>query len=442
MSDILINTTSSIFDMFLVMIYYSKMFTGRKNNISKYMYYASFILMEIILNVVMILTNNIHSSTKLIFTMGISILTLFAITFLYTSRLIHKIFIVLSFQVYCILSEILLIFIFSGYFSIIGNEYPISDYVYNFLSKIICFLLVGVTFLIAKRKDSNYSLKYGILILLTPIFSIMTIIGLTSSNMDTVNFRNVQFVSITGLMFFNIINFYLLDSILQAKELQIREANLMQQIQYQSEKYDMIRTAYRETRRLIHDTKKHYFFIRSAAEKNETAIIPEYINKQLDELETKHILVNTGNLAIDSLVSNYIQVATQDKIPFDTKIRIDPELIETDNYDLCIIIGNLLENSINASRKIEEPEKRHILFEAYTSEKDFVLHISNTINDSDNKSHNSEYDRLNHGYGIENVEKIVERYYGTFSYFIKDGEYNSIIVIPRIKDKKILKMLK
>lgn len=97
----------------------------------------------------------------------------------------------------------------------------------------------------------------------------------------------------------------------------------MQQIRYQSDKYEMISASYRDTRRLIHDTKKHYFFIRNALGKQSDEAICNYIDKELSALDNKHIVVNCGNLVIDSFVGYYIQLAGQEDIyTFKTKYHV------------------------------------------------------------------------------------------------------------------------
>lgn len=60
-------------------------------------------------------------------------------------------------------------------------------------------------------------------------------------------------------------------------------------------------------------------------------------------MEQHYIRINTGNLVIDAFVSNYMTIAQNDNIHFDTKIQIIPSRIPTDDYDPCIIIGNLLD---------------------------------------------------------------------------------------------------
>lgn len=418
--------------MFLVIIYFSKMFQHKKSTVPYYIYYSGFIIMEIIIFIVMISLNNVHTPTRIGLNILISLFTLFALTFYYDAHIGHRLFVSISFQAFCNVSEIIVYMGFNFVFSFIGMQYYVSDYIYNFLSKIIVFLLITITLLITNRRKIGYTIPYGILIIMTPVISIITIIGLSYPASDNTNYKIIQFTGIMGLTFFNIANFYLLENIIRSKELAYNEKALAKQIDYQSEKYDMIKTAYRDTRRLIHDTKSHYYFIRSALEKNEYDILPDYINTQIDELETNRILVNSGNLVIDSLVSNYIMLARQDNIIFDTKIRIAPEHIPIVNYDLCIIIGNLLENALKAVREIDSKDTRHILFEAYTSSKELVIHISNTIASSDHVNDTDLDNVLNHGFGMENINKVVTQYTGIYNYFIENDEYNAIVIIPNI----------
>ena len=443
MIDIITIIAGSIFDMFLILIYYSRLFSGLKKNVSNAVFYSGFVLMEIVLNVFFIVISNFMDESMMlvrtITVISFSLFTLYLLTLYYSVHIGHRLFIVFSLQFYFLISEMIVTDGMDSFLSLADTDYTESDYMYNFMSKIVCFFFVLVTILILRRKNTDYTIRYGLLILSTPVISCIVIFSLFYSDYNNPAFYTIRFISFIGILFFNISNFFLLDNIIKSKELKFREQTLTRQLKYQSEKYDMINVAYRDTRRLIHDTKKHYYYIRSAVENKEYGTISEYINRQLDELDNRRILVNSGNLAIDSLVSNYIQVAEHDGIPFDTKIRITPDLIHVDNYDLCVIIGNLLENSINASRKIPSMADRHILFEAYNSDSELVLHISNTItpdNARDNKksSYISYSDSLHHGYGIENVENTVDKYDGgVFSYYIEDGMYNSIVVIPQLK---------
>ena len=422
MLNIIINIASAFFDIFLVHIYYSKIFISRRSYINGFVYCSCLVGMELIVNTMIILREYIYDSLRVPSTIVVSLLTLFILTYLFEGGFAHRLFVCITFQVYCNLSEIILLLIVRD-----SLQY---DYIYNFLSKIIDFLLVIITLLLTNKKKTNFNLSYNILVLTTPLVTFLSIISMSRTTSDTPSFEVLKTIVIIGLLFLNITNFYLLDNVIQSKELRFREQNLIQQIQYHSDKYNMVSTAYRETRKLIHDTKQHLFFIRSSVENGTYDIIPEYINRQIEELETKHILINCGNLVIDSLVSNYIQIARKESITFSTNIHIIPNDIPVANYDLCVIIGNLLENSIHASQKIPSSNDRRIIFEAFTSETEFIIHVNNNITGDNIASLTAKTPPLNHGYGIQNIKNMVTRYTGVYNSFVENNTYNTIIVIP------------
>ena len=69
--------------------------------------------------------------------------------------------------------------------------------------------------------------------------------------------------------------------------------------------------------------------------------------------------------------------------------------------------------------------------EIYTSKVEFVIHIKNSIDQKTTKRENfSAKEDLYHGYGITNIQKLVEKYKGIYSCFHELQFYETIIVIP------------
>lgn len=148
-------------------------------------------------------------------------------------------------------------------------------------------------------------------------------------------------------------------------------------------------------------------------------------------MEQHYIRINTGNLVIDAFVSNYMTIAQNDNIHFDTKIQIIPSSIPTDDYDLCIIIGNLLDidNSLNAAIGIPSPYPRKIYTELFTTELEFIIHIKNTCHPNTQPLHDSQSQHeFYHGYGLANVKSLVKKYDGTYSCFTKDNTFETVII--------------
>lgn len=98
-------------------------------------------------------------------------------------------------------------------------------------------------------------------------------------------------------------------------------------------------------------------------------------------------------------------------------------------------IANLLDNSLNACRKISCSFPRQISVTLFTTELEFVIHISNTTFKED-KCLNTEYEQLYHGYGQKNIAKIVQKYSGVYTNYTENNWYHSIISIPLVVPQK------
>ena len=72
-----------------------------------------------------------------------------------------------------------------------------------------------------------------------------------------------------------------------------------------------------------------------------------YLEKCMKVLENNYIQINTGNLVLDTFISSHKTMADEKGIQFHSDIRIDKDRMPLEDYDLSIIIGNLLDNAMN-----------------------------------------------------------------------------------------------
>lgn len=147
----------------------------------------------------------------------------------------------------------------------------------------------------------------------------------------------------------------------------------------------------------------------------------------MQDIEHSYNRVNTGNLVIDAFVSNHLSIAERENIEFRTDIQVALSNIQVDDYDFSIILGNLLDNCINACREIQSPAPRQIAVSIHTSSRELLIHIYNTISSKEKKKAN---DELQHGYGTTNIENITLKYYGTYTHYIEKNMYHAIVAIP------------
>ena len=138
------------------------------------------------------------------------------------------------------------------------------------------------------------------------------------------------------------------------------------------------------------------------------------------------------NVIANSIIGYYYLRAKESGIQYESKCRIDHTVVMRDS-DLCILLGNALENAIDACRKMEKTEVRVISMEAGSKNGQFLLKFRNTYRDKldiRDGHYISSKEEKSHGLGIKNMEKVVEAYGGFIKIEHKEKEFTLMTAIP------------
>lgn len=420
-----------IFDAVILTIYLHKILGARKESVPAALYVVCLCLVEACLILLMRYFGNQHDGFRVLISNLVSFSTTFFLTFLYIGNVWYRLFVSISFHVYASMSELIMYYIFSLLPSSMTKILLSNDNYGLLMSKIVLFILLNITILLWNRKKQHYSLQYSGLVLMMPLLSFLLLMTMahqltwTSSTVYDI----LHLTGMSGILAANVLNYFLLDNLMKVKELEQQKIQMDMQFEYQTDKYQQISTVYRDSRRFIHDAKKHFFFIQNCmAEKNYDSVVP-YLQEAVKDIENTHNRINTGNLVADAFVSNHQSIAEQENMEFYTDIQINNENVVIADYDFSIILGNLLDNSLNACRKIQTPAPRQIAVEIFTTNMELVVHISNTI-PAPKMSEAEGTQPLAHGFGMKNIEVVVAKYMGTYTHYLEDDRYHSIVAIP------------
>lgn len=199
--------------------------------------------------------------------------------------------------------------------------------------------------------------------------------------------------------------------------------SMNQQIRMQLSQIERSASLVEQIRRDKHEMKNVYFYIHTMLEENDIDKLKEFVDTHLlhryDRLEEFH----TGNETLDYLLSQKASEARAAGISFLADIRT-PLTICMESNDLCAILLNLLDNSIEASDNIKNPDIQVTMME----QKNYLsITVRNRV-DYDILSinphlHTTKDDAANHGIGLRIIHSIVEKYNGMFSTKIQDGYF-------------------
>lgn len=218
------------------------------------------------------------------------------------------------------------------------------------------------------------------------------------------------------LLGINIISFRLYDSLSERYEERIEKLLLQQQNNYYLKQMEVMNSSYENVRSVRHDIKNHLIALESYIRQDNQDKAIEYIYKVIDASYGDKSVISTGNIEIDSILNYKVEEARSKGIKMDLDITI-PTSLNIDTLDIVGILGNLLDNAINANMKIKEG--RQIALSLKYSKNLFFITVWNKFNGQvlyqDNKIATTHGDRGNHGIGLNNVNAIIRKYDGTIN---------------------------
>ena len=414
----------TIFDMFTAMIFFNTCLGNENIKFSKRIYYAIFILMY---GIGMALSQ--FGFAPFLYMIK-SYIILFALTLLYNSKLIVRVFSALSYLLFTMVSELISYGIISATMKK-TSENDLQEYSL-LLSTIITFIIAITVNMILKKNTQILKIKDYFVFLVTPLISISTII-LISFEFDTGEPNAAVGIcfAAAGLMVINIIVYYLLENIIGAAEIKEKQSRMERQFSFQEKKYEQTSQSFKSISGVIHDTNKHLIYLNECIDKCEYDEAKRYIRTAIEHIDKSYKRINTGYLPVDALVSNALNIAEANNIAFKNDIKIEKARITIERYDLCVALGNLLDNAIEACRKVENLDDRQISLSMVTGDNSMMVNIENTAERmAVNNLKTNKKNKLLHGYGISNVAMIAEKYGGVFTIERKESSCEATIIFP------------
>ena len=192
-----------------------------------------------------------------------------------------------------------------------------------------------------------------------------------------------------------------------------------------SRHYQELLQGMERNRHLIHDIRHHILILQQYDQDQEYGKLRDYLEKMNDEIQENRNPIFTGNRIVDFILNQKRQVAENKGIQFTTESQIifsHP----LEDKDICVLLGNLLDNAIEAAEKTKDKNPWiRIRFEKI--EEMFFIEISNSHSGNIIKSKgnfiSSKKDKDMHGYGLKSVKRIVSEYEGEITFNEKNDQF-------------------
>ena len=197
--------------------------------------------------------------------------------------------------------------------------------------------------------------------------------------------------------------------------------------------YDEVDAMYKEMRGWRHDYKNHISVLKSYARDGDIERMIRYLNDLDEDLSKTEQKLKTGNKMTDAILNSKISLAHEKKVKVVADVQIITALT-TPEIDLCIILGNLFDNALDASLAL--PEKDRLIRIYMTMKQNNQLYIS-FMNFTATKKQIKEKGRFKttkgkgRGFGLIRIDHIVERHSGYINRNSEDGAFSTEILLPQ-----------
>ena len=211
---------------------------------------------------------------------------------------------------------------------------------------------------------------------------------------------------------------------------QIKQENTV--LNMEQKRYEELRSYMDETRTLRHDFRQHIRVIKELAAEDEYDELKEYV-KQFPGILKKSYAPFCANMAVDAVASHYAGLAESRNTKMEWDLRL-PKDLPIPEVEFCAMLGNLLENALNATEKVPEEERRIDVVSSMLSGSMLGLSVSNPyIGEVQFDQKNLPVSHVpGHGVGISSVAATVKRYNGDMDITTQDGIFIvNIMLYPK-----------
>ena len=220
---------------------------------------------------------------------------------------------------------------------------------------------------------------------------------------------------------------YLLQRIMKREE----DKTIIYQNKLMKQQMDEIENIYMTMRGWRHDYHNHLQSLKGFLSLNKVEQMKDYLNELETDLDSIDTLYHSGNLQLDSILNAKLAIAEKGQIRIHCDASIPPQLHVSD-LDLCVILGNLLDNAIESCRKIKDPDERFIRVYIGILKKQLYISITNATSETvkQRTDHYFTTKRGDHGHGLKRVDQVVKKYDGYLNRQNEPGVFATEIVLP------------
>jgi len=197
---------------------------------------------------------------------------------------------------------------------------------------------------------------------------------------------------------------------------------------------DEVQNIYQTMRAWRHDYHNHIQSIKAMLSMGRQTELSEYLDTLESDLDGIDIAIRTGNVGLDAILSSKVSIARKNNIEVDCTAKM-PQESKISDVHLCAIVGNLLDNAIEACEKIKrdagEEKRRFIRIYIGLFKQQLYISVSNSTCEKRRRLSELVTSKLGeHGFGLRRIDKIADMYDGYVNRKNEPGIFATEVLLP------------
>lgn len=348
--------------------------------------------------------------------------------FFFNANILYAAYAGISFSGLNILSETLILGIFSLPYIDAQTiaDFDCSYLIFIILFRILLLLCILIALTITKCKRATITLPF--LLVLIPGYVAEIALGLSFYHQVLSGDGQIPvpiLASTIGLLYLNIVVILYAERAKSASDQKLQAELAEHHYAMQEQYYAQLRSEQEETRAMFHDINKYMQAMHTLAAEANVVEVNQMMAETQELFDSLTTVVDVGNNVVSAILNEYRGITKDADIPFDFDVSV-PKKLGMSAVDLYILLGNTLDNAIEACQALPA-EDRYIRIQMQAYHSILFYQVENPYA----KEYPQHSRGKNRGYGLQNVQKCVEKYDG---YMSISQEGNKFVLSVRLND--------
>lgn len=307
------------------------------------------------------------------------------------------------------------------FFMVIGVDFVLYNTAGSIISKLFFLLIIKMLQIIFSQEGvRKLYWYYNAILMFLPVGSMFVAANLfiMSSKIHEEKYIKMSIVSLVTILIVNITIFQIYIKLSDNLELKRKNFIYQLEIELYNEHIKEKESTMLEFRRAKHDLKHQMIYLLELSENKEYEKLDKQLKKLIDREPLEGVTIaNSDNLMMDALINYKYSIAKSYGISFGVKLEV-PTSLPFEDADLCVVLGNALDNAIEACLRgtVSNP---YVELKIKYDCGNLIVIVENSYDGKIKKNHSGKVvtrkeKAKNHGIGIDSIQRTVEKHHGFF----------------------------